>query len=300
MKSHTVVKDLYGSFRWRKEFLYFSWLRFATDYSNRVFGRESDMFPALWATAKLYQSRLGKTEDYCRGIWRGDFWGFMWRFGFPGNDPPHKSLLHCRMNYNKRDGGSMGPLASWSWMGNRKIKFLNQTGDICDDLEDFRTEYGIDDFSFFQARDRNHGKGYVKTMLRFFTRKTDPSTGYRRGTPGMLGNEVTIPFRYPEGRIFCAMDWRNAGEVDEQGNADFSFIRTTFMLLASAKVKGRTDDCRAALGLVLCEESNSQHEPKIWHRCGVFVSKPADGSEGEYAGGMKIFDGSEKEQIYVK
>jgi len=66
MKSHTVVKDLYGSSRWRKEFLYFTWLRFATDYSNRVFGRESDMFPVLWATAKLYQSRLGKTEGYCR------------------------------------------------------------------------------------------------------------------------------------------------------------------------------------------------------------------------------------------
>ena len=50
-ESHTTIKDIYKSSKWRKEYLYFTWLRFATDYSHRVFTKQVEMSPALWAPA---------------------------------------------------------------------------------------------------------------------------------------------------------------------------------------------------------------------------------------------------------
>jgi hypothetical protein len=76
---------------------------------------------------------------------------------------------------------------------------------------------------------------------------------------------------------------------------------TTFLLLASAKVKGRSDGCRAALGLVLMEAGNARdYEGKIWYRCGVFVAKPPDGWVGQQQGGLKIFDEYDEKTTWVK
>jgi hypothetical protein len=78
-------------------------------------------------------------------------------------------------------------------------------------------------------------------------------------------------------------------------------MKNCFLLLASAAVRGRTDGSRAALGLVLVEQGNAREYPgKIWYRCGVFVAKPPEGWRGGMCGGLKIFDDSERETIWVK
>jgi hypothetical protein len=301
-KSHTVVKDIYGSSRWRREYLYFTWLRFATDYSShRVFTKQADMFPALWAPAREYKRRL--RDEYLMGIWKGDLWGFLWRLGSNGADPPHDYLSPLRADFNSPDSGTIRALCSWSWMGNHRIKFLNQTGEMCDDLVDFRPECTIS-LSEFNARENDHSKGYDSTILKFRTKRTKPVSGFYNPELGRFGNEVTVPVRFPSSKVFCALDWRNVKEgIDDDGifNFDSLGVMTTFLLLASATVKGRSDGCRAALGLVLMEAGNaSDYEGKIWYRCGVFVAKPPDGWVGQQQGGLKIFDEYDEKTTWVK
>jgi hypothetical protein len=299
--SHTVVKDIYGSSRWRREYLYFTWLRFATDYSHRVFTKQIDTFPALWGPGREYKRRLG--DEYLMGIWKGDLWGFLWRLGSNDADPPHGYLSLLRADFNSPDSGTIRALCSWSWVGNHRIKFLNQTGEMGDDLVDFRPECTIS-LSEFNARENDHSKGYDSTILKFRTKRTKPVSGFYNPELGRFGNEVTVPVRFPEAKVFCALDWRNVKEgIDDDGifNFDSMGVKTTFLLLASAAVKGRSDGCRAALGLVLMEARNARdYEEKIWYRCGVFVAKPPDGWVGQQRGGLKIFDEYDEKTTWVK
>lgn len=176
--------------------------------------------------------------------------------------------------FSNSDSGTIRALCSWSWMGNQKIKFLNQHGEMCDDLVDFRPEYTIS-LSEFNVRENDHSKGYDSTILKFRTKRTKPLNGFYNPELGGFGNEVTFPVHFPEAKVFCALDWRNVKEgIDDDGIIDLG-VMTVFLLLASATVDGRSDGCRAALGLVLMEAENaSDHEGKIWYRCGVFVAKP--------------------------
>jgi hypothetical protein len=202
-KSHTAVKNIYGSSRWRREYLYFTWLQFATDYSHRVFTKQVDMFPALWAPAREYKRRLG--DEYLMGIWKGDLWGFLWRLGSSGVDPPHDYLSPLRADFNSPDSGTIRALCSWSWMGNHRIKFLNQTGEMCDDLVDFRPECTIS-LGEFNARENDHSKGYDSTILKFRAKRTKPVSGFYNPELGRFENEVTVPVRFPSSKVFCALD----------------------------------------------------------------------------------------------
>lgn len=296
--SHTVVRDIYSHSSWRKQFLYYTWLRFATDYSLRVFGRESDVFPALWATASLYKSRL--QDEYMMGIWKNDLWGFLWRCGANGSSVPYDDLGTLVAEYETNLQSRVGAMASWSWLGKRSVKFLHQTGDICDDLDldDFRNECELDTFEL-KPRDGDHAKGYDCTNLWFQAKATEDATGYQNARAGDFENEATISLRTWGDRVTCMLDttgfqWHN------NGTCEFStFYRTRFMLLASVGVKGRYDGQRAAVGLILGGPSitNRRGPTKAWFRCGVFVSKPVDGIANT---GLDVFGNLEKENVWVK
>jgi hypothetical protein len=302
-KSPTVVKDIFGSSGWNKKYLYYHWRRFATDYSRRVFTKETDMYPALWGMAREYDRRLGQSDEYLMGIWSRDIWGFLWRLGATGEDPPHLSLSTLRADFSQPDSGTIRALCSWSWVGNQSIKFLDQTGDMCDDLEDFRSECEIDTSEFY-ARDGDHSKGYAKSILKFRAKRTKAVVGYQNPEPGTFGNEVTVSVEYPEARVFCALDWRNVmNNLDDSGRWKYDglYVVGRFLLLASAAITGRTDGCRAALGIIVMEANNARdHDEKIWYRCGVFVAKPPDGWVGQQRGGVKIFDEFDEETTWVK
>jgi hypothetical protein len=84
--------------------------------------------------------------------------------------------------------GKVVQAASWSWMGNSGIRFLNQTGDSCDDLTDYRTEYYSLDESELKPRDGEPSRGYDRAVLQFRTKMTP----WRRGYPAPESTESCI------------------------------------------------------------------------------------------------------------
>lgn len=299
-RGHTVIRDTYGATRKNRKFLYYTWLQFATDYSRRVFGRESDVLPALWASAQQYELPL--RDVYFMGIWKRDFWGFLWVHA--SFAPPHETMDDLMDSYLVPDESSIARVASWSWIGNAGIKFLNQTGDFCDDLSDFRLECEIDDSDLkTPANDASQG---IEGCLVFSARVRLGVTARQV----ISHNPITSGLAFPgtariefligpndnnwmmdnsrQNVVYCSMDWRNANDVNRysstKGHGTVIDLEhpISFMVLASARVNGRpSSGPRAALGLVLaCDE-----EYGYYYRVGAFGCKG-----NSNFGGMEVFD----------
>lgn len=296
-KSHTVVRDIWSNAGWKKSFLYYTWLRFATDYSLRVFGTDANMFPALWATAQMYEARL--KDDYLMGIWKNDLWGFLWRLGANHRSVPYTKLKDLCLDYNVPDAGAVAHMSSWSWMGKKGVKFLHQTGSLCDDLdiENLRSECGIDIKGQFKVRDGKHFMGYSNTKLGIWARRTKPDHAYWENGERGSDNEATIELMIKNTNVFCMLDSTGI-EYRSNGAVNFGH-KTCFMLLASASVEGATNGKRAALGLILAEADESEDDgKKTWYRCGVFVCKPIVTYTHSY-GGLDIFDKCERTSLWL-
>lgn len=254
---------------------YEKWRDFARDYSGRSCTINADRLPAISGLAKLFAKKMKIQGQYAAGLWRGDLLKeLLWRHL---SARPRSNSLSALLHHLRDPSGYIVP--SWSWVDRFSITFFcyadaperwsdwAQEFDLVRQKKTFGQDYG--------ALDGADGLPLVITARIFGSPELMSGAeiaprGAREERPD---NDLTIDIRGD--RFHCMMDWSTVTRDDIQDTSRNDLDRINFVLLATARLNGRSSDSKAAMGLIVHPKASLVVDaPAGFFRVGVFYCEP--------------------------